>query len=117
MKKVLLLLVCTGLFFAGCYRETDEMIGTWVHPSKKDPSVMEGFVLKRHGKAESVNLGTLKYNKWHVTEGTLVLDGKDSGAGFAVEVRDIFVIQSVSDLFLVITPLDRSESISYTRKQ
>lgn len=116
MKKILLLLaVC--VFFAGCYKETDEMLGTWLRPSEKDPSKKEGFVLKHHGKAASVNLGTLKYEKWHVTEGTLVLNGKDSGAGFAVEVQDMFIIQSVDSMFLVLSPLDRSESISYTRKK
>jgi len=117
MKKCLLLLLAICLFCAGCYKENDLMIGTWVRPSDRNPTKKEGFVLKKHGRAESVNLGTLKYEKWHISDGTLLLDGKDSGAGFAVEVRDIFLIQSVDNLFLVIIPLGQSESISYTRKK
>ena len=93
------------------------MIGTWVKPSVSNPTKKEGFILKGHGKAESVNLGTLKYEKWHISDGTLVLNGKDSGAGFAVDVQDIFIIQSVDNLFLVLIPLGQSESVSYTRKK
>lgn len=91
------------------------MLGKWVRPSPSNPSQMEGFVLKKHGKASSVNLGTLKYEKWRVTEGTLILNGKDSGAGFAVDVQDMYVIQSVNDLFLVLLPLGESQTISFTR--
>ena len=94
------------------------MIGTWLRPSDRNPSQKEGFVLKSHGKAASVNLGTLKYEKWHIMEGkTLVLNGKDCGAGFAVDVQDMFIIESIDNMFLVLSPLDRSETISYTRKQ
>ena len=115
MKK-LLLVIAVCFAFIGCYKESDVMLGKWVLPSTKDPSQFEGFVLKPHGKASSVNLGTLKYEKWHVTEGKLVLNGKDSGAGFAVDVQDIYTILSVNDTFLVLLPIGESQSISYTRQ-
>ena len=73
-------------------------------------------MLKRHGKAVSVNLGSLKYEKWHVTEGTLVLTGKDSGAGFPVDVQDMYTIESVNDLMLVLTSLG-GDRLYYTRQK
>ena len=116
MKKCLFLLIIC-LLTAACYRESDVMLGTWIKPAEHNINEKEGFTLKKHGRAASVNLGQLKYEKWHVSDGTLVLSGKDSSTGITVDAQDIYIIRSVDKSLLVLTALNGMENIYYTRQQ
>lgn len=59
------------------------LIGSWVEPNPIDSSQVQGFTLNEDGTASSINMETLKYSKWWVEPGRLVLVSSSIGNGIS----------------------------------
>ena len=52
---------------------SDQFAGSWVQPNPINDKEVQGFVLNKDGTAQSINMETLKYRKWWMESGKLVL--------------------------------------------
>ncbi|MGN1256279.1 MAG: lipocalin family protein, partial [Bacteroidaceae bacterium] len=58
-------LFSVGIFFSSCTRfGVPQIEGTWLQPIPGMPEQVQGITLNEDGKAESVNMATLKYKTW-----------------------------------------------------
>lgn len=89
--------VCISL--ASCEKFRGPQIeGTWTQPIPGMPERVQGFVLNKDGKAESVNMATLRYNTWKVLGyDSLVLTGTSIGNGGSYHFTDTLIIESLTD--------------------
>lgn len=89
--------VCISL--ASCEKIRGPQIeGTWTQSIPGMPERVQGFVLNNDGKAESVNMATLKYNTWKVLGyDSLVLTGTSIGNGGSYHFTDTLIIESLTD--------------------
>lgn len=60
------------------------LVGSWVEPNPIDSSVIQGFTLNADGSASSINMGTLRYSKWWIEPGKLVLVSRSIGNGVSI---------------------------------
>ena len=102
---------------AGCHTTSpnEYLIGTWVKPHPTKPKTMQGFILSKKGKATSVNLNSVKYTAWRISDGNLVLSGTDTSAGASVIISDTFIIESLSPNMLILR--DSSGNTAYYSRQ
>jgi hypothetical protein len=54
-------------------------IGSWVEPIPGNPNAIQGFTLNEDGTASSINMETLRYQKWVLKPGKLILTAKSIG--------------------------------------
>lgn len=66
--------------------------GKWIQPIEGQEGKFEGFELKADGIAESVNMATLKFEKWSKDSTTLTLSGKSIGNGQTIDFSDVYTI-------------------------
>jgi hypothetical protein len=62
--------------------------GTWVEPNPINASEVQGFNLNEDGTASSVNMATLIFENWNLSNSTLMLKSKSLGSGPALESTD-----------------------------
>lgn len=62
--------------------------GEWTEPVPGMDNMVQGIRIDKGGKASSVNMSTLKYEKWHKAGRSLVLSGKSIGNGQTIAFTD-----------------------------
>ncbi|MGN0233045.1 MAG: lipocalin family protein [Bacteroidaceae bacterium] len=104
-KKHILLGIAVCLFgycsitSSSCTRfGVPKIAGTWTQPIPGMPEQVQGFTLNADGTAESVNMATLKYNKWKMLGyDTLVLCGTSIGNGTSSYFADTLIIETLTE--------------------
>lgn len=70
--------------------------GEWVEPVPGMANQMQGVNLEKGGKASSINMATLQYEKWEQRDDILLLSGKSIGNGMTISFIDTFTIEKLS---------------------
>ena len=102
MKKVNLIMAglsSLGLLACG---ESESLVGKWTQPVPNMPQMEQGFVLEEGGKASSVNMATLSYEKWEKQNDRLILSGKSIGNRQTIAFSDTFAIEKFTKDSLVL---------------
>ena len=102
MKKVNLIMAglsSLGLLACG---ESESLVGKWTQPIPNMPQMEQGFVLEEGGKASSVNMATLSYEKWEKQNDRLILSGKSIGNRQTIAFSDTFAIEKLTKDSLVL---------------
>ncbi|MFB6455864.1 lipocalin family protein [Chitinophaga sp. Hz27] len=91
-----------------------KLIGKWIQPVAGLDKEMQGFQLRKNGSAKSINMYTLIYEKWLLTNDTLLLWSHSEGVKDTSIVVDTAIIKELSDTTLVLSPL--KAAVGYTEK-
>ena len=81
-KHVLWGALASALVLASCNAgkgsvTENELKGNWVEVMPVNLQIVQGVTLEEGGKATSIGMATLKYERWKLTGGTrLILEGK-----------------------------------------
>lgn len=83
-KHVLWGALASALVLASCNAgkgsvTENELKGNWVEVMPVNLQIVQGVTLEEGGKATSIGMATLKYERWKLTDGArLILEGKVS---------------------------------------
>lgn len=91
-----------------------KLIGKWIQPVAGLDKEMQGFQLRKNGTARSINMYTLIYEKWQLTNDTLLLWSHSEGVKDTSAMVDTTIIKELSDTSLVLFPLKAAEG--YTER-
>lgn len=89
--------------------------GKWVEPVPGMEGLMQGVELEADGKASSINMATLQYEKWEMNGDTLVLTGKSIGNGQTIDFADTLVVEKLTGDALTLKRGDMT--VSYQRQK
>lgn len=98
------------------YRE--KLVGKWLQPIAGQQKERQGFELQEDGTALSLNMHTLKYDKWNVSEDTLYLWYQTQGVKMISKGIDTLLIKELDDSDLILSPKgpNVSDSESYHKE-
>ncbi|WPO92854.1 lipocalin family protein [Chryseobacterium sp. HR92] len=82
-----------------------KLIGKWLQPIPGQEKEKQGFELNENGVAASVNIHTLLYDKWKVSDDTLFLWYHTAGVRQVSNDIDTLLIKKLSDDQLIISYL------------
>lgn len=88
--------------------------GNWVESVPGIENQVQGVSLEKGGKASSINMATLQYEKWEKKDGNLILSGKSIGNHQTVSFTDTLVIEKLTAEELI---LKKGELIRKYQKQ
>ena len=71
--------------------------GKWVEPVPGMENQMQGINLEKGGKASSVNMATLQYEKWEKQGDKLIHSGKSIGNHETVSFTDTLTIEKLTE--------------------
>ncbi|MBQ4279983.1 MAG: lipocalin family protein [Rikenellaceae bacterium] len=71
--------------------------GKWVEPVPGMKDQMQGVNLEKGGKASSINMATLQYEKWERRGEKLILSGKSIGNGETISFSDTLAIEKLTE--------------------
>ena len=69
--------------------------------------MQQGFTLEEGGKASSINMSTLQYEKWERHGDMLILQGTSIGNGLTVNFTDTLTIEKLTKDSLVLKDGER----------
>ncbi len=106
--------LCGAMFILSLASCGCSIEGQWVEPVPGMEDMVQGISLEKGGKASSINMATLQYERWEQNGKQLVLSGKSIGNGITIPFSDTLTIVELScnNLFLK----QGKQTISY-RKQ
>lgn len=102
MKKLNLMVASLSAWALLACGESGSLAGKWVQPVPGMPQMEQGFVLEEGGKASSVNMATLAYEKWEKQGDRLILSGKSIGNHQTIVFSDTFDIEKLTPDRLVL---------------
>lgn len=76
---------------------TESIEGKWVEPVPGMENQMQGINLEKNGKASSINMATLQYEKWEKQGNNLILSGKSIGNHITFSFTDTLTIKSCTN--------------------
>lgn len=71
--------------------------GKWTEPVPGMENQMQGIELKEGGKASSINMATLQYEKWEKKGDKLILSGQSIGNRTTSPFTDTLTIEKLTD--------------------
>ena len=71
--------------------------GEWVEPIPGMETQMQGVNLEKGGKASSINMATLQYEKWEKKGNMLILSGKSIGNHETISFTDTLTIEELTE--------------------
>lgn len=74
-----------------------DITGKWVEPVPGMENMTQGIDLRSDGKASSINMATLRYEKWEKKDSLLILSGKSIGNQSEISFTDTLVIQRLTN--------------------
>ena len=121
-KHVLWSALASALVLASCNAgkgtvTENELKGNWVEVMPANQQIVQGVTLEEGGKATSIGMATLKYERWKLPDGArLILEGKSIGNGQTIDFADTLDVISLSGDTLT---LGKGEMyrIQYVRQQ
>ncbi|RPD38454.1 lipocalin family protein [Chitinophaga barathri] len=92
--------------------------GRWMQPVPGLDSLTQGINLRKNGKASSINMHTLLYDKWLLVKDTLFLWSHSEGVKNPVSAIDTLLVKSLDDTSMVLFPLKAAPGYleKYTRR-
>lgn len=103
MKNVLMKSVCmwvVAVSLTSCSQRVIE--GKWVEPVPGMENRFQGMQLEKGGKASSINMATLQYEKWEKKENLLILSGKSIGNKVTGPFTDTLTIEKLTEDELIL---------------
>ena len=91
-----------------------EIEGEWVEPIPGIENQVQGVHLQKGGKASSINMATLQYEKWEKNGDKLILSGKSLGNGQTIPFSDTLTVEKLTDSELSLKSGDMT--IHYKRR-
>ena len=85
----------------------ERLAGKWLRPIGGQQREAQGFELQENGTAASVNIHTLQYEKWNVSDDTLYLWYSTEIVDLVPKGIDTFLIKEVDDSELILSPIIR----------
>lgn len=70
--------------------------GNWIEVMPVSLDVVQGVTLDSDGKASSIGMATLQYDKWKAEDNKLILEGKSIGNGQTIDFSDTLTVISVT---------------------
>lgn len=86
----------------------------WVEPVPGMSYQVQGFNLEEKGKASSINMATLQYEKWSKDGDMLILSGKSIGNHETISFSDTLTIERLTKNELALKK--GSQTIHYKRQ-
>lgn len=91
---------------SGSGEENHVFEGNWIEAMDDSVQYVQGMCLWPDGKAESIGMATLLYEKWRLVDTCggrkIILDGKSVGNGLTLDFSDTMDVVSVSEDSLVL---------------
>lgn len=117
MNRLVFLLAIVALCACNSPKEPQQVsiLGSWVQDIPGMDGV-HGFTLDSAGVASSVNMATLVYSSWKVTDDSLYLTGQSIGTGVTIDFCDSWGITKLTADSLVLTSADSFTDV-YTRQK
>ncbi len=103
VKKEIFKIACglvMTIAFTAC--SGDGIEGKWVEPVPGMENQMQGIDLEKGGKASSMNMATLQYEKWERKDNILILCGKSIGNHTTGSFSDTLTIERLTGSELVL---------------
>lgn len=107
-------LLCLCVLCCACSSNDATIVGEWVQEVPNMPNMTQGMKLEKNGMAESINMNTLKYEKWEKVDDKLILSGKSIGNGVTCDFSDTLTIVSLTSKELSLQK--KQLTIKYNRK-
>ena len=105
MNKIKFLVVALmGLFLCSCGDKQigkEELCGIWIQPVPGS-HIVQGVELKSDGSARSVNMETLRYERWELESESIILHGLSIGNGVSGEFSDTLGIVKLTPDSLIL---------------
>lgn len=95
-----LALLFSAVAWVACENATVE--GSWVEPVPGMPGMQQGVTLKADGSASSVNMATLKYEKWEKQGDLLLLSGVSIGNRQQAAFTDTLTVRKLTQDSLIL---------------
>lgn len=111
-------LKCNDRFISGKSvrpSDTELFVGMWVIPAPGFKNQMQGFRLFKDGRAESVNMSTLIYKRWHLERGQLHLLAVSIGNHTSSLFEEIYNLEAISTNKMVLET--NREHLAYQKKE
>lgn len=116
--KAIALFGCVGGFIAAVLISAcsggSAIEGEWVEPVPGMADQVQGVNLEKSGKASSINMATLQYEKWERNGDDLILSGKSIGNHETISFSDTLKIEKLTDSELCLRK--GSWTINYKRQ-
>lgn len=128
---VLILLFCSALTSLHLYKlkcderfisgktlrpsDTELFVGMWVIPIPGFDNQVHGFRLFKDGRAESVNMSTLIYKRWHMEKGQLHLLAVSIGNHNSSLFEEVYTLEAISTRKMVLGT--NKERLAYHKKE
>lgn len=90
--------------------------GSWTEPVPGMTDMQQGFTLEEGGKASSINMSTLQYEKWERHGEMLILQGTSIGNGLTIDFTDTLTIEKLTKDSLVLKDGERRAAYGRTQK-
>ncbi len=90
----------TVVVFTAC--GGNDIEGKWVEPIPGMENQMQGVSLEKGGKASSINMATLKYEKWEKKGNMLILSGTSIGNHVTGPFTDTLTIEKLTENELIL---------------
>lgn len=97
--------------------DSTAIFGKWTQPVEGIDSIFQGFLLKKNGAASSINMETLKYDKWKLLKDTLLLWSHSEGVANRSATIDTLLIKTLNDTVLVAWPITAATGYLETFKR
>ncbi|RNA63273.1 hypothetical protein D1631_15740 [Chryseobacterium nematophagum] len=95
----------------------DQLVGKWLQPIPGQENQKQGFQLNKDNTASSLNIHTLLYDKWEVTNDKLLLWSHTEGVKEASLSVDTLLIKKLTETELVVSPLKGGPADEQTYKK
>lgn len=92
--------IVTVTMFTACGGNSIE--GKWVEPVPGMENQMQGINFEKGGKASSINMATLQYEKWEKQGDMLILSGKSIGNSQTITFVDTLTVAECTNNKLVL---------------
>lgn len=94
---------------------SSQIEGSWVEPVPGMPDMQQGVTLEKGGKATSINMATLQYEKWEKKGDRLILFGNSIGNHQTIYFSDTLTIEKLTADQLILKK--EALTISYQRQK
>ena len=103
LKMTKYIIAAATLILASCSSSNNtHLTGNWIEVMPVNRNIVQGITLDADGKAKSIGMATLQYEKWKAEAGKLILWGKSIGNGQTIDFSDtLTIIKATSDSLLL----------------
>lgn len=102
MKKYIIVAATFTLASCGSSNKNANLTGNWIEVMPVNRNIVQGVTLYDDGKAQSIKMATLEYEKWKAEDGKLILQGKSIENGQTINFSDtLTIIRATADSLLL----------------